>query len=78
MPGIDFVARRQAPGHLPDIVLLAEELGRRIIGFIEVDLRPHAEGCNPARPVGYIERWYVTPPYRRKRVGATLVAVVEA
>lgn len=65
------------PGRLPDVVFLAEELGGNIIGFIEVDLRSHADGCDPSRPVGYIEGWYVAPPYRRRRVGAKLVAAAE-
>jgi aminoglycoside 6'-N-acetyltransferase I len=65
------------PGSLPGIVLLAEELGGRIVAFIEVDLRSHADGCDPSRPVGYIEGWYVAPPYRRRRIGAELVAAAE-
>lgn len=65
------------PGSLPIVVLLAEEPGGHIVGFVEVDLRSHADGCNPSNPVGYIEGWYVTPPYRRKRVGAKLVAAAE-
>jgi aminoglycoside 6'-N-acetyltransferase I len=65
------------PGSLPGIVLLAEELSGRVVGFIEVDLRSHADGCNPSRPVGYIEGWYVAPTDRRRRVGAKLVAAAE-
>jgi aminoglycoside 6'-N-acetyltransferase I len=65
------------PETLPVVVLLAQELGGRIVGFIEVDLRSHADGCDPSRPVGYIEGWYVAPPYRRRRVGTSLVAAAE-
>jgi aminoglycoside 6'-N-acetyltransferase I len=65
------------PGALPGVVLMAEEPGSRVVGFIEVDLRSHADGCNPSRPVGYIEGWYVAPPYRRRRVGARLLAAAE-
>ena len=65
------------PGALPGIVLLAEELGGRVVGFIEVDLRSYADGCNPSRPVGYIEGWSCTPTYRRRRVGAKLVVAAE-
>jgi aminoglycoside 6'-N-acetyltransferase I len=64
-------------GSSPVVVFLAEELGGRPIGFIEVDVRSHADGCNPSRPVGYIEGWYVAAPYRRRRVGAKLVAAAE-
>lgn len=43
------------PGPLPVLVLLAEELSALPIAFIQADLRSHADGCNPSRPVGYIE-----------------------
>jgi aminoglycoside 6'-N-acetyltransferase I len=65
------------PGPLPATVFLAEELGGRVVGFIEVDLRSHADGCDPSRPVGYIEGWYVVPEHRRRRVGARLVVAAE-
>ena len=67
----------QPVGTLPGIVLLAQEPEGRILGFIEVDLRSHADGCNPSRPVGYIEGWYVLPACRRRRVGARLVVAAE-
>ena len=67
----------KSSGALPAVVFVAEEPGRRLIGFVEVDLRSHADGCNPARPVGYIEGWYVAPANRRRRVGARLVAAAE-
>jgi aminoglycoside 6'-N-acetyltransferase I len=65
------------PGELPGIVLLAEESGGRVVGFVEVDLRSHADGCDPSRPVGYLEGWYVLPAYRRRRVGAKLIIAAE-
>ena len=64
------------PGTFPIAVLLAEDCGR-IVGFIEVDLRSHADGCDPSRPTGYIEGWYVAPQCRQRRVGAKLVAAAE-
>jgi aminoglycoside 6'-N-acetyltransferase I len=65
------------PGPLPATVFLAEELDGRVVGFIEVDLRSHADGCDPSRPVAYIEGWYVLPAHRRRQVGARLVAAAE-
>jgi aminoglycoside 6'-N-acetyltransferase I len=65
------------PGALPAVVLLAQESKSRIVGFIEVGLRSHADGCKSFRPVGYIEGWYVVPAYRRRKVGARLVAAAE-
>jgi aminoglycoside 6'-N-acetyltransferase I len=74
---LDSLLAGDFPGALPGVVLLAEESGGRVIGFVEVDLRSHADGCDPSRPVGYLEGWYVEPAYRRRRVGAKLVAAAE-
>jgi len=71
------VLNGQAPGSFPPIVLLAEEPYWKVIGFVEVGLRSHADGCGPARPVGFIEGWYVTPGYRRQKVGTRLIAAAE-
>lgn len=61
---------------LPAEILLVEVEGGPI-GFIEVGLRSHADGCDPRHPVGYIEGWYVTPAFRRRRIGAQLIAAAE-
>src|SRR5204863_3252567 len=45
--------------------------------FLEVDLRSHADGCNPSRPVGYIEGWYVAQSYRTRGIGRKLLAAAE-
>jgi len=62
---------------MPLIILIAETGDRRVVGFMEVDLRSHADGCNPAHPVGYIEGWYVAENYRDQGVGKRLVAAAE-
>ena len=74
---LDSLLAGDFPGTLPGIVLVAEESGGSVIGFVEVDLRSHADGCDPSRPVGYLEGWYVAPDYRRRRVGENLVAGAE-
>ncbi len=61
---------------LPLQILVAEFEGR-MVGFVEVDLRSHADGCDPARPVAFLEGWYVAPGMRRRGVGAALVAAAE-
>ncbi|MBK9168871.1 MAG: GNAT family N-acetyltransferase [Bryobacterales bacterium] len=62
---------------MPWVIILAEAPGGGFAGFIEVNLRSHADGCDPSRPVGYIEGWYVAPEFRRRGVGARLVAEAE-
>jgi aminoglycoside 6'-N-acetyltransferase I len=65
------------PGTLPAVVFVAEEPAGRLVGFIEVSLRSHADGCDVAQPVGFVEGWYVVPAYRRKNVGARLLGQAE-
>jgi aminoglycoside 6'-N-acetyltransferase I len=62
---------------LPLSALVAEADGR-LIGFVEVGLRSIADGCDPSRPCGYLEGWYVAPEHRRRGVGRALVAAAEA
>jgi len=65
LPLIILVAELVAdPGDRPD-----EASNRTLAGFLEVDLRSHADGCDPSRPVGYIEGWYVAENHRKKGVG---------
>lgn len=62
---------------LPLIILIAEASNRDLAAFLEVDLRSHADGCNPSRPVGYIEGWYVAENYRHQGIGRKLLAKAE-
>ncbi|MCL4260542.1 MAG: GNAT family N-acetyltransferase, partial [Anaerolineales bacterium] len=45
-------------------------------GFVEVNLREYAEGCETS-PVGYIEGWYVDEDVRRQGLGVDLISVAE-
>lgn len=62
---------------MPLTILVAEASDKRLVGFLEVDLRSHADGCNPAQPVGYVEGWYVVEDYRERGVGRKLLARAE-
>ena len=62
---------------MPLIIFVAEASDGTLIGFLEVDLRSHADGCNPLQPVGYIEGWYVAEDYRHRGVGRELLARAE-
>ena len=62
---------------MPHTILVAETSEGTLIGFLEADLRSHADGCDPAQPVGYVEGWYVAEAYRERGVGTTLLAAAE-
>ncbi|NIP83407.1 MAG: GNAT family N-acetyltransferase [Gemmatimonadetes bacterium] len=49
----------------------------RVIGFLEGQLRSHADGCATS-PVAYLEGWFVAREHRRAGVGRALVASFEA
>jgi len=65
------------PSTLPLTVFLAERDGV-LIGFLEVGLRSHADGCDGRRPVGFVEGWFVAPRHRRQKVGRALMLAAEA
>jgi aminoglycoside 6'-N-acetyltransferase I len=67
----------KAPVTLPLIILVAEASEQILAGFLEADLRSHADGCNPSRPVGYLEGWYVAENYRHHGIGRKLLAAAE-
>jgi aminoglycoside 6'-N-acetyltransferase I len=59
------------------LTLFVAEAGQRLIGFVEVGLRSHANGCDGVRAVGFLEGWYVARGFRRQGVGAKLVRAAE-
>jgi len=62
---------------MPLVIFVAEGKVGTLVGFMEVDLRSHADGCNPSRPVGYIEGWYVAEDHRHRGIGRKLLAKAE-
>ena len=67
----------KAPGQLPLIELVAEDRSRELVGFAEVGLRSHADGCDAARAVGYLEGWYVAESHRKRGIGRKLLQAAE-
>ena len=62
---------------LPAAIFVTHTPNQSLTGFLEIDLRSHADGCDPRQPVGYIEGWFVQPEYRGQRVGAALMRTAE-
>jgi len=57
-------------------VLVAEKEPGRLIGFLEVSIRPFVEDCETDN-VGYLEGWYVEPEVRGRGIGRELVRIAE-
>lgn len=74
---LTLILAGNAPGTLPQIVLIAEAGDGSLIGFLEIGLRSHAEGCDPSHPVGYLEGLYVGKDHRQRGVCKSLVAAAE-
>jgi aminoglycoside 6'-N-acetyltransferase I len=80
---LEAILSGNPPGTLPLVVFVAEAnvssavQDKSLLGFLEVGLRSHADHCDPARPVGYIEGWYVTDAHRNRGIGKQLLAAAE-
>jgi aminoglycoside 6'-N-acetyltransferase I len=59
-----------------DAVLIADARGVGPVGFLELRVRNYAEGSD-SHAVPHIEGWYVEAEYRRRRIGARLLAAAE-
>jgi aminoglycoside 6'-N-acetyltransferase I len=62
---------------MPLSILVAETDTGDLIGFLEVGLRSHADGCDSRVPVGFVEGWFVSERLRKMGVGANLLAAAE-
>jgi aminoglycoside 6'-N-acetyltransferase I len=71
-----LVLAGSAPSTLPLLVFVVEAEGQ-VVGFIEVGLRSHADGCDTRQPVGFIEGWYVEPAQQGHGVGRALMQAAE-
>jgi aminoglycoside 6'-N-acetyltransferase I len=66
----------QPPSTMP-LVLFVAEAKDHVMGFIEVGLRSHADGCETRRPVGFIEGWFVEPEHQHRGIGRALLQAAE-
>ncbi len=58
-------------------VLFADDGSGRLIGFLEVSIRPFVEDCETDH-VGYLEGWFVEEDHRKRGVARELVQHAEA
>ena len=70
--------REELVGETVDWVLgrlgvFVAETAEGLIGFAEVTMHDHADGCSTS-PVGYLEGWWVESDHRRRGAGAALLA----
>jgi aminoglycoside 6'-N-acetyltransferase I len=70
------VLQGEGIGGQPSAFFVAEFAGV-LAGFAEVGLRSYVDGCDPARPTGYLEGWFVDDAHRGKGWGAQLVRAAE-
>jgi aminoglycoside 6'-N-acetyltransferase I len=75
---LDSILRSRMNGTLPMAVLVSQGEDGALTGFIEVGLRSHADGCDPARPVGFVEGWFVLEASRKQGIGTALMRSAEA
>ncbi len=61
---------------LAEAVFVAEDVDGSACGFLELNLRPYAEGCATS-PVPFVEAWYVSPGARHKGAGRGLMSAAE-
>ena len=61
----------------PYAIFVTDGAEARPVGFVEVTLRSRADGCDPSRPVGYLEGWYVAESSRRRGHGSDLLRAAE-
>jgi aminoglycoside 6'-N-acetyltransferase I len=69
--------KQEPPGTLPAAIVVAQVDDGPLIGFLEVGLRSHADGCNPAQPVGFVEGWFVDEGFRGQGIGRGLMDAAE-
>ena len=75
---LDSILRSRMNGTLPMTILVSQGEDDALTGFIEVGLRSHADGCDPARPVGFVEGWFVREASRKQGTGSALMRSAEA
>lgn len=74
---LDAALSNRVSGTLPVTILVSQDESGALAGFLEVGLRSHADGCDPTRPVGFVEGWFVHEAFRNQGVGRELMRSAE-
>jgi len=74
---LETLLRERMSGSFPMAILVAEGADGSLIGFLEVGMRSHADGCDTSRPVGFVEGWFVEEGFRKAGIGAQLMRGAE-
>jgi aminoglycoside 6'-N-acetyltransferase I len=74
---IDSILRSGKYGTLPMAILVSQNENAALTGFLEVGLRSHADGCDTAHPVGFVEGWFVHDAFRKQGIGRALMRGAE-
>lgn len=69
--------RTRMYGTLPGVFLLAVEDNQKAVGFVQVGLRSHADGCDMDHAVAFIEGWFVHEGFRGAGIGRKLMEAAE-
>jgi aminoglycoside 6'-N-acetyltransferase I len=54
---LSLILEGKASLTMPAINLVAEATDGKVVGFLDVGLRSHADGCDLSHPAGFIEGW---------------------
>jgi aminoglycoside 6'-N-acetyltransferase I len=78
---LNVILRSGRYGTLPMAILVSHDVSQNeegaVTGFIEVGLRSHADGCDTAQPVGFVEGWFVHEACRKQGIGTALMRSAE-
>lgn len=74
---LDAVLSTGMSGILAAVVFVAQSEDGPLLGFLDAGLRSHADGCDTAHAVGFVEGWFVAPGHRGRGIGRALMRTAE-
>lgn len=76
---LDLLMNSGMSGTLPARIFVSCDSDNKeaLTGFLQAGLRSHADGCDIAQPVGFVEGWFVYEPLRKRGIGKALMQAAE-